>query len=57
MKHRMLIIRTLMISRARTPCFDYTGAQIDTWALKVGVGRTEVRHLAGITIAVIAHED
>jgi len=37
--------------------FDYTGAQFDTWARKAGFSRTEVRHLAGPTSAVIAYKD
>jgi hypothetical protein len=44
-----------MISTARTRCFDYACAQFDTWALKAGLSRAEVRHLAGIAIAVIAY--
>lgn len=37
--------------------FDYTGAQFDTWALKAGFARTEIRHLAGPTSAAIAYKD
>ena len=36
---------------------DYTGAQFDTWARSAGFSRTEVRHLAGPTSAVIAYKD